>query len=161
MKTFLTLLLLPILGGSIAPPLKPVRWALVGGGEPRTVTAGKAVNVVIQAEIAKGWYIYSLTQKPGGPFPLRIQLEGGDDVGVRGAVRAPRPVIKFDPSFGIETQLHRGKPMFAVPLGVPAGALSGKRDLVLTARYQACSDTLCLPPRTEKIAVSLRVVASR
>lgn len=157
MKTLLALLLFAVVGGSSIPPLKPVRWAVVGGSESRTVAAGKAVEVILEAEIAKGWYIYSLTQKPGGPIPLRIQLQDGADVGMRGPIRSPRPIVKFDRSFGIETELHRGKPRFAVPLGVPAGSLGGKRDIVLAARYQACSDTLCLPPRTEKVAVSLRI----
>ena len=161
MKIFLALLLVPLLSGTSNPPLKPVRWSLLGGETPRNLVAGKTVEVFLEAEIASGWYIYSLTQKPGGPIPLRIQLHDAADVGLSGKIRAPRPAIKFDPNFGIETELHRGKPRFAVPLGVPAGALGGKRDVVLTARYQACSETLCLPPRTEKVAVSLRIRSQR
>jgi len=157
MKTLLGILLLPVLTGSSAPPLKPVRWTLVGGDSPRNVVAGRAVEVVLAAEIADGWYIYSLTQKPGGPYPLRIQLTGAADVGVRGAIKAPKPTTKFDPNFGIETELHRGKPRFTVPVGVPAGSLTGKRELEVAARYQACSATLCLPPRTEKVALTLRI----
>ena len=156
MRPLLGLLLIPLLVAN-APPLKPVRWVLVGGNGPRAVASGKTVDVVLQAEIADGWYIYSLTQKPGGPIPLRIQLVGAADVGVRGGVKAPKPVTKFDPNFGIETELHRGKPRFVVPLGVPRGSLTGKRDLEVSVRYQACSETLCLPPRTEKVKVSLRI----
>jgi len=157
MKIFLPLLLVPALAGSSAPPPKPVRWEIVGGGGPRTVFAGKPLQVVLAADIAEGWYIYSLTQKPGGPFPLRIQLAGAADVGLLGPIKAPKPTTKFDPNFGIETELHRGKPRFSIPLGVPAGARAGKREIMLSARYQACSETLCLPPRTEKVAVSLRI----
>ncbi len=157
MRPLLGLLLIPMLAATSAPPLKPVRWVLIGGTGPRAVAAGKTVDVVLQADIAEGWYIYSLTQKPGGPVPLRIKLVGAADVGVRGAVRAPKPVTKFDPNFGIETELHRGKPRFALSLGVPPGSVTGKRKLEVSARYQACSETLCLPPRTEKVAVSLRI----
>ena len=157
MRPLLGLLLIPLLIASSSPPLKPVRWVLVGGNGPRSVETGKTVDVILQAEIADGWYIYSLTQKPGGPIPLRIQLVGAADVGVRGGVKAPRPVTKFDPNFGIETELHRGKPRFILPLGVPRGALTGKRELEVGARYQACSETLCLPPRTEKVPVTLRI----
>ena len=121
------LLLIPLLGASSASPLKPVRWGLVGGSALRTVASGQTVEVVLQADIAQGWYIYSLTQKAGGPVPLRIQLVGGADVGVRGAVRAPKPVTKFDPNFGIETELHRGKPRFALSLGVPRGSAAPVR----------------------------------
>lgn len=161
MKMLLPLLLLPALAGTSAtPPLKPVRWALVGGDAPRSVVRGRTIEVVLEADIQDGWYIYSLTQKPGGPFPLRIQLAGAADVGMRGAVRAPKPTTKFDPDFGIETELHRGKARFTVPVGVSAGSLTGKRQLSVAARYQACSDTLCLPPRTEKVALTLRIQRS-
>lgn len=157
MKMLFALLLIPLLAVTSAPPMKPVRWGLVGGTSPRTVVAGQTVEVVLEADIAKGWHIYSLTQKPGGPIPLRIELVGAPDVGVRGAIRAPKPVAKFDRSFGMETEVHRGKPRFTLSLGVPPGTLSGKRGLELKARYQACSETLCLPPRTEKVAVTLRI----
>lgn len=157
MKILLALLLFPTVAGTSAPPLKPVRWTLIGGESPRTVLAGKSVEVVLTAEIADGWYIYSLTQKPGGPYPLRIQLSGAADVGLRGAIRAPKPTTRFDPNFGIETELHRGKPAFTVSVGVPAGSLTGKRELSVSARYQACSETLCLPPRTERLPLTLRI----
>ena len=161
MRYLLPLLFVPLLASSSAPPLKPVRWTLAGGSGPRTVASGRTVDVTIEADIAKGWYIYSLTQKPGGPIPLRIQLLGAADVKVRGAIKAPKPVTKFDPNFGIETELHRGKPKFTVAVGVPPGSLTGKRDFQVAARYQACSETLCLPPRTEKLGVTLRITRAR
>lgn len=161
MKYLLPLLLVPLLASSGAPPLKPVRWTVVGGSGPRTVQSGRAVEVTLQADIDKGWYIYSLTQKPGGPIPLRIQLAGAADAAIRGAIRAPKPVTKFDPNFGIETELHRGKPRFTLAVGVLGGSLTGKRDLHVAARYQACSETLCLPPRTERLPLTLRITSAR
>lgn len=157
MKKLLPVLLIPLLGASLQVPKNPVRWSIDGGRSARTVMPGQTVVVVLEADIEKGWYIYSLTQKPGGPNPLRIQLVGAADVGMRGGIRAPTPLVKFDKSFGIETELHYGKPRFIVPLGVPAGSLAGKREFQVTARYQACSDTVCLPPRTEKLGLTLRI----
>jgi hypothetical protein len=161
MKSLLSLLFVPLLASSSSPPLKPVRWSLVEGNGPRTIASGRALEVTLQADIEKGWHIYSLTQKPGGPIPLRIQLIGAADVEVRGAIKAPKPVTKFDPNFGIETELHRGKPKFTLAVGVPAGSLTGKREVHVAARYQACSETLCLPPRTEKLGLTLRITSAR
>lgn len=157
MRKLLAILLIPLLSGMIEAPKKsPVRWTIVGGSA-RTVVPGQTVVVVLEAEIDKGWYIYSQTQKPGGPNPLRIQLVGAADVGMRGAIRAPKPITKFDKTFGIETELHFGKPRFIVPLGVPSGSLTGKREFQVTARYQACNDTICLSPRIQKLDVTLRI----
>jgi hypothetical protein len=157
MKKLLPILLIPLLSGTVQAPKNPVRWSIDVDRAARTVMPGQTVLVVLEAEIEKGWYIYSLTQKPGGPNPLRIQLVGAADVGMRGGIRAPKPLTKFDKSFGIETELHYGKPRFIVPIGVPAGAITGKREFQVTARYQACSDTICLPPRTEKLGLTLRI----
>ena len=160
MKRLLPILLIPLLSApmsaSFQPAKVPVRWS-IAGDDSRSAIAGQTVVFVLEADIQPGWYIYSLTQKPGGPNPLRIQLFGAADVGLRGGIRAPSPITRFDKSFGIETELHFGKPKFIVPLGVPEGSPSGKREFDVTARYQACSDTICLPPRTEKLGLTLRI----
>src|SRR5215208_3366446 len=131
--------------------LRPVRWSLVGGSSARAVSSGRTVPIVLEAEIAKGWHLYSLTQKPGGPIPLRLQLLGGTDLIVRGVIKAPKPVRVFDRNFGIETETYSGNPSFTIPVGVPGRTLTGIRRFQIAARYQVCSDKLCLPPRTDKL----------
>jgi len=159
MERLLPLLLISLVGATptaSTKPESPVRWA-IASGSGRTVVPGQTVVVVLEAEIEKGWYIYSQTQKPGGPHPLRIQLTDAADVSFRGGVRAPRPVTKFDRTFGIETELHFGTPKFIVPIGVPAGSLPGKREFQVAARYQACNNTICLSPRTTKLDLTLNI----
>jgi DsbC/DsbD-like thiol-disulfide interchange protein len=141
--------------------LRPVKWSLVGGSAPREIVSGRTVPLTVQADIAKGWHIYSLTQKPGGPIPLRIDLLGAADVVVRGIIRAPQPERAFDKNFGIETELYSGSPRFTIPVGVPGRSLTGMRKFQVAARYQVCSDTLCLPPRTDKLDVSLRIAGRK
>lgn len=157
MNKLLTLLLPAALtaGGSLS--LKPVKWSLVGGNAPRAVAPGRAVPVTVQADIAKGWHIYSLTQQSGGPIPLRIEVQGGGGVAVRGVIQAPKPEKYFDKNFGMTTELYSGSPRFTVPLAVPGRTIRGVRRVQVTARYQVCSDKLCLPPRTDTVSVSLRI----
>ena len=130
----------------------------MGGSAPRRIVSGRTVPLTLQADIAKGWHLYSLSQKPGGPFPLRIELLGAADVVVRGIIKAPQPDRAFDKNFGIETETYSGSPQFIVPVGVPGRSLTGNRRFQVAARYQVCSETLCLPPRTDKVDVSLRIV---
>jgi DsbC/DsbD-like thiol-disulfide interchange protein len=137
--------------------LRPVRWSVVGGSAPRDVVAGRTVQITLQAVIAKGWHIYSLTQKPGGPIPLRLELVGAADVVVRGVVDAPKPERTFDKNFGIETELYSGAPRFIIPVGAPGKSLTGLRRFQIAARYQVCSDKVCLPPRTDKLDVAIRI----
>ena len=139
-----------------AASLRPVHWNLVGEST-RRLTVGRAVPITVQADIAKGWHIYSLNQKPGGPIPLRIQLVGAPDVIIRGVIDAPKPERLFDNNFGIETELYSGSPRFTLPVGVPGRAASGTRKVQVAARYQVCSDKLCLPPRTDSVGVTLKL----
>jgi thiol:disulfide interchange protein DsbD len=137
--------------------LRPVKWSLIGGSSPREIVSGRTVPLTLQANIAKGWHIYSPTQKPGGPIPLRLELIGAVDVVVRGVIKAPTPERVFDKNFGIETELYSGTPRFTITVGVPGRSLTGLRRFQVAARYQVCSETLCLPPRTDKLDVALRI----
>jgi len=141
--------------------LRPVRWSVVGGGPLRSDVIGRTVRITVQAEIAKGWHIYSLTQKPGGPIPLRLELIGPADVLMRGVIDAPKPDRTFDKSFGIETELYSGSPRFTIPVGVPGHSLTGIRRFQIGARYQVCSDKVCLPPRSDKLDVALRITGRK
>ena len=138
--------------------LRPVRWSVVGGRTTREVVSGRTVPITVQADIAKGWHIYSLTQKPGGPIGLRLELLGAADVVVRGVIDAPKPERKFDENFGLETELYSGSPRFTIPVGVPGRSLTGTRRFQIGARYQVCSNKVCLPPRTDSLGVVLRIV---
>lgn len=165
------LLLLPLAATSHTAPssiptdaeasLRPVKWKVIGGSAPRAIVSGRTVPLTLQADIAKGWHIYSLTQKPGGPIPLRLELLGAADVIVRGVIRAPQPERVFDKNFGIETELYSGNPRFTIPVGVPGRALTGVRRFQVSARYQVCSETLCLPPRTDKLNAALQIAGRK
>ncbi|HEV2017432.1 MAG TPA: protein-disulfide reductase DsbD N-terminal domain-containing protein [Gemmatimonadaceae bacterium] len=137
--------------------IRPVRWSVVPRSTPLQVTPGRTVPLTVQADIAKGWHIYSLTQKVGGPIPLSIKLIDAGDVIVRGVIKAPQPERTFDKNFGIETELYSGTARFTIPVGVPGRSLTGFRKFQVGVRYQVCSETLCLPPRTEKLAVVLLI----
>lgn len=154
------LLLMPLLAGA-SLSLRPVRWSVIGGSSPHEVVSGRTVPITVQAEIAKGWHIYSLTQKFGGPIPLRLDVLGASDVLLRGVINAPKPDRTFDKNFGIETELYSGNPRFTIPVGVPGRSRSGIRKFQIGARYQVCSDKVCLPPRTDTLGVAIRITARR
>ena len=144
-----------------AVSVRPVKWTVIGGSSPREIVSGRTVPLTLQADIAKGWHLYSLTQKPGGPKPLQIELVGAADVLIRGVIKAPQPERKFDKNFGIETETYSGTPRFTIPLGVPGRSLTGLRRFQVAARYQVCSETLCLPARTDKLDVALRITGRK
>src|SRR3954467_12879790 len=142
---------MPAASGALPTSIRPVHWTVVGATSPHYVRPGRATPISLEAQIAKGWHIYSLAQKPGGPIPLTIRLLGTGDVVIRGVIKAPQPEREFDKNFGIETELYSGNPRFTVEVAVPSRSSAGLRSVQLGARYQVCSETLCLPPRTDTL----------
>ena len=52
---------------------------------------GQQAELQITARVQTGWHIYSITQKPGGPKPTRINLDASDDYKLLGKLVAVPP----------------------------------------------------------------------
>jgi DsbC/DsbD-like thiol-disulfide interchange protein len=125
-----------------------------------TVAAGATVLVTLTATIQDGWHLYSMTQGPGGPTPTRIALAPDGAFTLANAINGPVPASMLDPNFGITVETYDGQAAFVVPVRPADSTHAGPNTLTIKARYQACSATLCLPPRTATIALPLAVGAS-
>jgi DsbC/DsbD-like thiol-disulfide interchange protein len=135
----------------------PVVWNLVAPPDLRPLRPGDRVEVTVGATIERGWYVYAMTQPPGGPTPLRITVPDRQPFALADAVTGPAPKRAWDPNFEIESAKHEGTVAFTVPLQVAPSAARGKTTLRVEVRYQACSDTLCLRPKTETLSLPLDI----
>lgn len=140
-------------------PPTPVAWTIAASGKPKPAVPGGRIEVAVRATVERGWYIYAMTQPAGGPTPLRITLAEGQPFTVAGPVGGPEPKRAWDSAFEIESAKHDGTVTFTVPVEIGAGAASGPATLALQVRYQACSDTLCLRPKTETLSLPLEIAA--
>ena len=135
----------------------PVHWNVTADPSPHR--AGEVFTVNATAQIDPGWHIYSVTQGAGGPFPTRFVIPAGP-FRLSGAVASPKPVVEMDPNFGIQTETLAGNPVFRVPVQVTVEA-PGTQTLHVNVRYQACDESNCLPPRTDKLSLPIALVAGR
>jgi DsbC/DsbD-like thiol-disulfide interchange protein len=133
-----------------------VAWSAVMTSK-NPVAAGSTITVRLSAKIASGWHLYSITQGPGGPFPTRIELAAGQSFALGGPIRASAPATRFDPNFNINVQMYDGSATFTLPLRVSQSAAPGPATVTVTARYQVCSATLCMPPHTDTVTVPVTV----
>ena len=127
-----------------AEKFKHVQWTVTTSGSVAT----------LRAEIDPEWHMYSLTTPPG-PIPTTIKLVDSPAV-ASFTLFEPPPVRKFDPNFNADTETYEGTQTFFaklqfnkdLPAGVPV-------RITFEPRYQTCSGTSCIPPRTRRVTASL------
>ena len=122
----------------------PTKWSMAALG-PNAV-AGKTFDAVISVTIDAGWHVYSLTQKPGGPYALAITVPEQPIYSAAGTPAGPLPKIAFDPNFGFDTETYEEQASFQVPVRSAPGANTKGAKLRVQVRYQSCNERLCLPP---------------
>jgi thiol:disulfide interchange protein len=161
-RTFLAIVLLvcPVLwtAGPSAQVSNPVTWSLRDG--PKQVEAGGTFDLELTARIADGWHLYSISQPPGGPTQTRITVPQGQRFSLEAAPAGPPPRREFDPNFSMETEFYDESASFTLPLVAAPDTPPGTHRVEVHVRFQACNDRLCLPPRTEKLAAHVSVVAA-
>ena len=134
--------------------LRPVTWS---ASAPKTVAAGSTVPITLVATIDDGWHLYSTTQPSGGPVPTRITVGTSTIFAETGTLGFPKPTVAPDPNFGINVETYDRSVTFTVPVKIAANARPGVDTLAIQARFQACNAQLCLPPRTQTVAVPVTV----
>ncbi len=137
----------------------PVRWTAVPAAA--RVDAGATLEVRLTAAIDQGWHIYAIAQPPGGPIPTSITIVEGQPFARAAAIREPAPVRRFDPNFDIQTEFHEESPTFVASVRAAGDAAAGPHELTFRVRFQACTDTVCLPPIAKLVAVRVHVLAVR
>ena len=132
---------------------RPVIWSLAAPAM-RDAPGSSVLGVAaLQARIAPGWHLYSMTQPPGGPRATRIEIAAGSAFRLAGAVRRPAPDTIPDANFGIMSEVYDDSVTFRLLLTDLPRRRWARRRLIVAVTYQACTSRLCLTPRTESVDV--------
>ena len=118
----------------------------------------KAGELSSPATIEDGWYIYAPSTPPGGPNPTTIKLADGGALEVKGKLAQPKPDKHFDEGFQMETESFKKAASFGLPVVVKADA-SGAAKATVKARFQACNERICLPPKTVELPLNFTIAA--
>ena len=102
--------------------------------------------VRLDAVIPTGWHVYGITQSEGGPTPLVIRIEKGAPFEISGVPHGTLPQRHHDASFDLDTEYLTQSLELDIPIRVVSSASTS--DIPLSVRYQMCSDSICLPPKT-------------
>lgn len=126
------------------------------GNDPNLKVTGKFVidpekhvgQVEVTATVDDGWYLYSITQKPGGPLPSKLTLVDNPNVTSLGkfATDQKPKIVPPDDIMPVAQEKHYHAVTWKAPFTWAAGV--NPADLTLDFKYsgQTCSDAgTCVP----------------
>jgi thiol:disulfide interchange protein len=125
--------------------------------EPAAAKPGDAVTVKVTAKITAGWHIYSATPMGEGPSATTVTIPAKAPLAKAGKIRQPKPIVKYDENFQINTEYFEKSVSFTLPAKVKADAAGGKQTINLEVEFMGCNDRTCVPPRTVKVPVTITV----
>ncbi len=130
---------------------------------------GDQIAIAVVLDIAHSWHVWP--EKPNlppeldlSPIPTRISVSPDNRpafIAAVGPVQWP-PTHDIEVSFGAapaKIPLHEGKVVAYIPIVIAQAAPPGEVTIPVTVSWQACDDTLCLPPDSDTINVRIEIQA--
>ncbi len=141
------------MGSLFAAGPDPVQWTLTF--DVQAAPPGSHVLGHLTAKLEPGWHLYSLTT-PRPPIATTETLADNPAVGGF-RVYQPKPVVKLDPTFKVNTETFEDEVKFLFDIEVKKDAPVGLAELTAQVRYQCCNDTMCLPPKRKTAVATITI----
>jgi thiol:disulfide interchange protein DsbD len=130
------------------PKLDPVKWTL---SAPAQAGVGARIEALVTATVEEGWHLYSLKALEGGPIATQIAMPAPQQFKLAGVIDAPVPLTAHEEAFDMSVEFYFGEVEFRLPVEINRDAKPGAHKLTVTAKYQACDNKQCLPPKTVRL----------
>ncbi len=144
-----------------APPA-PIHWTAALPSTSHALQPGQKVTVALTGDIDDGWHVYAFPQPLDSPIiATEVTVPDGQPLALSGEIAPPKAESLMDPTTGKPTAVYTDSVTFELPLKVAHKVHSGKQDLEMDVRYQACNSRLCLPPRTDKVTLPVEISSHR
>ena len=117
-------------------------------------TADRPAVLILTAQIAPGYHVYSLTQPPGGPTKTKIDVTPSPQFRLLGPFSAfPEPKSHIDQVAwpGLELQEHDKEVTWYAPIELTASTDAGRLEIHGTIRMLACKES-CIPANATFVA---------
>jgi DsbC/DsbD-like thiol-disulfide interchange protein len=146
-KVLLLVIALVITTGAFAQIEAPVKWSYAA----KKLNGTEAV-VFLKATIQKGWHIYAMNVKDGGPIKTSFTFSPSREYSLIGKPSEPAPFTKYEKSFSMNVSYFENSVVFQqkIHLKSPkAAVVKGKLE------YMTCNDMKCLPPEDLDFSIPL------
>ncbi len=134
---------------NILDPEKIVKWSYTA-----KETAANEYDLVITANIEKGWFIYSQNMGKGGPVPTSFKFDKTSIQAVGTAVEHSEHTKSYmDGVFKMQVTKFSDKVVFTQHLKT----LKTLKTIAGSLRFMTCNDKTCLPPIDVSFSVNLPI----
>src|SRR5260221_4754423 len=138
---------------ALLPAQSPVKYTL-SPTAPK-VTPGKPFRLELQAEIEKGWHLYSISS-PLVPTATRIAAPPDSPYTMQ-RFWQPKVEAKYDAVAAATTESYEDKATFLIDATLAADAKPGPLELTVQLRSSSCNDKICLPPKRRMLTAQVVV----
>ena len=138
MKKYLFLLFTIMSFTGFAQIEKPVKWIF-----SVEHVSERNYDLVIKADIQKGWNVYSQDVNPDGPIPTSFVFNESVDFKLIDQVKESQPITKYDPVFQMELSSFQNEAIFKQRIELLNDTLSIVKGEL---EFMACNSEMCLPP---------------
>ncbi len=125
---------------------------------PATARPSENIRLVVDVQLQPDWHIYSVIRStnPDAPPPTKLLVSDGL-LTKDGPVYETPPISQFIRVLGMTIEYHSELAFLYQNLQVPEGAETGNSNLSASLTYQLCTDSICLPPKTELLKVPYKI----
>jgi len=116
---------------------------------------GTTVQAKIAVQLRTGYHCNSNTPSDDYLIPLKLTWTGTLETG---EIVYPKPQMEKYTFSDKPLSVYTGDFEIVTRFKVPAGAAPGMAALAGKLRYQACTDRMCLPPKTVDVTLPVEVV---
>lgn len=135
-----------------AQVLEPVKWKF----HTKNISSNE-FNLIFEAKLDKGWYVYSQTIEGDGPVPTSFHFEAHPDFELIGSTAEIGDKIKegMDEVFGMHIKKFGEKARFTqkIKLNAAQAKITGYLE------FMTCDDEKCLPPNQVEFSFDLKKIA--
>ena len=120
--------------------------------------AGGTCRIVILLDVKEAWHINANPPSPDHLIPTKVSFKSKNGIKLTDPVYPKGNGLKLAGE-EVEASVYEGEVTIRGTLTIPEGAGGQIDDMEITINYQACNETVCLPPKTIKLNGKLAIAA--
>jgi len=124
--------------------------------QPPQIRPGESARILVHLEVDPGWHLYAAEAPGVAGVPTAIAVGQGYGI-TAGEGEFPLGEEKPLGAGGSPVRVYEGSTTLAVSMNVAADTEPRRYGIPVRVRYQACSESECLPPAEEQLQVELEV----